>query len=85
MPRQQAVQTGSFRRAVGRTLNQQILRRRVQQAMALLRTSDLPLPDVAARSGFSSANHLTRVFKSSMGRSPGSYRSARNQDDATSA
>lgn len=47
---------------------------RLRHALALLRTSDLPLTAVAARCGFDSASHLSRQVKAATGRAPGALR-----------
>lgn len=74
-----------FRRVLGRTIHDQIVRWRIRLVKRLLRTTHLPLPDVAARTGFSSANHMTKVFKAATGLSPGAYRTEhRSMGDETS-
>lgn len=47
---------------------------RMRHALALLRTSDLPLAAVAARCGLHSASHLTREVKNEVGCTPGAWR-----------
>lgn len=50
--------------------------RRVAHARQLIRESGLPLKDIAAQSGFGSANSLIRTFEKYEGMTPGEYRRA---------
>lgn len=63
-----------FRNTTGQSPHQFVLRQRVETALRLLIETDLPLVLVAARSGFSDQSHLTRVFRSKVGITPGAYR-----------
>jgi LacI family transcriptional regulator len=63
-----------FRDVLGRTILQEIQRVRVERAKHLLVETDLPMPVVAARSGFSSPQRLATVFRQLSGMSPLSYR-----------
>lgn len=63
-----------FRRAVGRSIDQEIRRVRIQKAQRLLHTTDMSMAEVASRSGFPSAQRLTAVFTRLVGESPTSYR-----------
>lgn len=49
-------------------------RRRIQAARELLAASDLPLAEVAGRSGFSSPATLCRAFRAALGASPAAWR-----------
>jgi AraC-like DNA-binding protein len=49
---------------------------RLRTACSLLLTSDLPVPEIAARSGFGDANHFHRVFRRHHGITPHRYRRA---------
>jgi LacI family transcriptional regulator len=66
-----------FKRAVGRTIHQEIQRVRLNRAKALLVGSALPIKQVAAASGFSSVPYLTRVFHRATGETPAEYRRRR--------
>ncbi len=66
----------AFRKHVGRTMLDEIHRVRVERAKSLLATTDLSMPDVAVRSGFSSAPNLSVMFRRETGTTPGSYRRA---------
>jgi LacI family transcriptional regulator len=63
-----------FRRALGRTPHEEIARVRIEQARQLLTHTDLSMPEIARRSGFSNAERLSVVFKYKTGFSPTSYR-----------
>ena len=63
-----------FRRALDRTVQEEIRRARVETAKALLQTTRASLPDIAKQSGFSNAALLSVAFKREVGMPPGSYR-----------
>jgi AraC-like DNA-binding protein len=63
-----------FRRLTGKSIHQYFLEQRLLNAqMELLHTSD-PIKIIAARHGFSSVHHFTRVFCRANGVSPGEFR-----------
>lgn len=64
----------AFRRTTGRPLWAYLLERRVARAEALLGDHTLPLASVALLAGFSSQAHLTTVFRSAKGATPGAWR-----------
>ncbi len=63
-----------FRRVLGRSPLEEIRRVRVDLAKQLLSSTDLPMPIIARRSGFSEAKQLSQVFRSLVGMTPTSYR-----------
>lgn len=63
-----------FRRVVGRTVHEEIRRSQLNTARQLLTTTNLPVEDVARRSGFSSAQYMNTVFQRLLGQTPGRYR-----------
>jgi LacI family transcriptional regulator len=63
-----------FRRSLGRSLHDEIRRVRLDRARRLLVETDLPIPRVAASSGFRDASYLARVFQKELGTSPARYR-----------
>lgn len=63
-----------FRRALGRTVHDELIACRVQRAMKLLAESDIPISEVAEISGFKHQEYLGVVFKSRTGRTPAMYR-----------
>jgi AraC family transcriptional regulator len=64
----------AFRQSTGMSLHGYVLARRMRRSQELLVKSDLPLAAVAEATGFSNQSHLTSVFSTRMGISPGSYR-----------
>jgi AraC family transcriptional regulator len=69
--------TAAFREAAGLPVHQFILRRRVERAVELLENGDLPLAEIAQRSGFAHQAHMNRVVTRLKGLSPGRLRSSR--------
>jgi LacI family transcriptional regulator len=63
-----------FRKVLGRSPLEEIRRVRVDLAKQLLSSTDLPMPIVARRSGFSEAKQLSQVFRALVGTTPTSYR-----------
>jgi LacI family transcriptional regulator len=63
-----------FRSSLGRTVQHEIRRAHVESAKRLLETSDAGLPEIARRSGFSTAALLNVAFRRELGVAPGEYR-----------
>ncbi|MCV2394590.1 AraC family transcriptional regulator [Actinotalea sp. M2MS4P-6] len=63
-----------MRAVYGLSPQQHVLRTRVDRAAALLSTSDLPLAEVAVRSGFYDQAVLTRTFGRLTGETPAQFR-----------
>lgn len=72
----------SFRAAFGETPHRYLQRRRVERAMALLRTTDLPVQDVCVAVGWSSLATFTRSFREIVGETPARYRAASSEPPA---
>jgi len=73
-----------FRRALGRTIMQEVRIAHVELARQLLSTSDATLPEIAKRSGFTNAALLSVAFRRELGVPPGVYRrSARSLQAAS--
>jgi AraC family transcriptional regulator len=70
--------TRLFRRAMGESPHQFVLRLRVEQAQRLLAETSLPLAEIAAACGFAHQSHLTQVFKRYLGLTPRAYRRERS-------
>jgi AraC-like DNA-binding protein len=47
---------------------------RIDRACQLLRSTDLPLLEVALDTGFSDQSYFTKVFRRYIGSTPGAYR-----------
>lgn len=63
-----------FQKLVGRTIHDEILRVKMTHAKRLISQSELPLIDIAFRTGFAQASHMGRVFQQEFGLSPSEYR-----------
>lgn len=63
-----------FKKAVGRTLTEELLRLRVEYAGRLLRETDMKVAAVAMESGFGDHTAMHRAFKQIHDASPGKYR-----------
>ena len=66
----------AFRRSMGVAPHYWLLTRRIEVAKEKLRDRRMSLSDVALVSGFADQSHLTRVFTSMVGVSPGAWRRA---------
>ena len=62
-----------FKRAVGVTPHQWVLRTRVREAERLLRERSMPVVEVALALGFASQTHFTDVFRRATGTTPRLY------------
>jgi LacI family transcriptional regulator len=63
-----------FRRAIGRTPHDEILRVRLNKVRLLLTESDLPLERIADLAGFSHVEYLSVVFRREAGMPPSRFR-----------
>lgn len=69
----------AFKESTGQTPHQWLLSQRVQMARDFLRSTDMPLADIAIACNFCDQSHFSRVFSQQVGTSPGSWRrKARN-------
>jgi AraC family transcriptional regulator len=59
-----------FKRAIGLSPHQYVIKHRVKRAKLLLLTTDLTIADIALQVGFSSQSHLTQQFKRLTGMTP---------------
>jgi LacI family transcriptional regulator len=74
VPLSRSVLERRFRRMLGRTMNDEIVRLRINRAIELLTETELELKMVAKRAGFGSQSYMNAVFKSRLGKTPGSFR-----------
>jgi LacI family transcriptional regulator len=74
VPVSRSVLQRRFRAALGRTVHEVIAGVRLRRAKQLLVETDLPLPAVAERSGFSHSEYLITAFRRATGTTPGAYR-----------
>jgi AraC family transcriptional regulator len=64
-----------FRAATGMTPHQYLTERRIERAKRILRDEEeTSLIDIAARCGFSSQSHMTRVFREQTGVTPSAFK-----------
>lgn len=63
-----------FRKALGKTIHEEILNVRLQRACQLIVETDLPLIEVAEKSGFKHQEYMGVVFKFRLGKTPAQYR-----------
>ena len=63
-----------FRRAVGHSIHDEILRVRLAEAQRLVTTTDLPLKVIAPRAGFLSVSYMTTLFRRHRGTTPAAMR-----------
>src|SRR6202162_1929600 len=66
----------AFRRTLGVAPHQWLIEQRVVLSKDKLRDDGLSLSDVAIECGFSDQSHLTRIFRQTVGVSPGAWRRA---------
>jgi LacI family transcriptional regulator len=59
---------------MGCSIHQEVLRLRVQRAHTLLVETDLPLAEIAERTGFKHQEYMGSVFKIRTGKTPGALR-----------
>lgn len=67
----------SFKQAFGVPPHRYLLTRRIEKATALLRDTDLPITEVAFRTGWGSLGTFGRTFRDITGKSPGEIRACR--------
>ena len=70
-----------FDRAVGETPGAYFLRLRLSAARRFVKDTRIPLADIAARTGFSSASTFSRAFRRAYGLSPQAQRAALNDSN----
>jgi LacI family transcriptional regulator len=63
-----------MRQAIGRSPKAEIIRVRLQLVQDYLLNSNLPLTEIAARTGFQHPQYMSEMFKKKMGKPPGQFR-----------
>jgi AraC family transcriptional regulator len=66
----------AFRRSTGKTPHRWLLLSRLEKSKTLLLKSDSTIAEIARACGFVDQSHLTRVFSTNIGMSPGAWRRA---------
>lgn len=64
----------AFRESTGISPYQWLLKQRIDNAQRLLRTTNLPLSEIALHCGFSDQSHFTRIFSRDVGVTPKVWR-----------
>lgn len=65
-----------FKSAFGMPPHQYLLRARIDRAKSLLKSSNMPIAEIAITCGFNSQSHLATAFRRLVGLPAGAYRSA---------
>ena len=65
-----------FKRSTGSAPHQYVLQQRIERAASLLRSTPLPIAEIAHRCGFNDQSHLANSFKRMHGQSPSAFRRA---------
>jgi AraC family transcriptional regulator len=64
----------AFRVSLGESPHRYLIRCRVARAEQLMRTTPIPLGQIASECGFADQAHFTKVFSAACGMSPGAWR-----------
>lgn len=64
----------SFKRHVGKTPKEYLIKYRIDQAISLLISTDLSIADIAQQCGFSDSSYFSRCFKQSTGQTAAAFR-----------
>lgn len=63
-----------FKEQMGVTFSEFLTRKRLQQAKRILLTSDLPVGEIAEKTGYQTAKYFIQIFKEYEGKTPSKYR-----------
>lgn len=63
-----------FKKELKMGISKYILHQRMHRAKKLLKTTELPIPEISEKVGFSDYNYFSRVYKKTYGKSPKHYR-----------
>jgi AraC-like DNA-binding protein len=74
----------AFRKSVGQSPHEYIIRRRMERAQGLMLSTDKGLSEIAAECGLADQPHFTRLFRRVVGESPAAWRRARANPEAGS-
>ena len=74
----------AFRKSVGQSPHEYIIRRRMERAQCLMLSTDKGLSEIAAECGLADQPHFTRLFRRVVGESPAAWRRARANPGARS-
>jgi LacI family transcriptional regulator len=76
IPMSRSVMERKFRKVIGRSVNEEIIRVQLNRAVELLSSTRLELKEIAQRAGFCTPSYMGAVFRQRLSRTPGSYRAA---------
>lgn len=76
VPLSRRVLESRFRKILGRTPHEEIVRQRISRVQQLLSETELSLREIAERSGFEHPEYLSVCFKQATGQSPSQFRKA---------
>ncbi len=68
-----------FKRQMGVAPTKYIMNLRIQHAIELLDTSDIPINEIGTICGYNNFNFFSRIFKACVGKSPSEYRKNHNK------
>ena len=74
VPQSRRLLENRFKKLIGRTPHQEILRVQLSRVQELLMETELPLEEIAERSGFSHVEYLSVAFKRELGMPPSRFR-----------
>ncbi len=66
----------AFKQSMGMTATNYIAERRIERAKRMLEDTELPISEIALRSGFSSQSHFTTAFRRLAGATPKAFRAS---------
>jgi AraC family transcriptional regulator len=66
----------AFKQSMGMTATSYIAERRIERAKKMLEETEMPISEIALRSGFSSQSHFTTAFRRLAGATPKAFRAA---------
>jgi YesN/AraC family two-component response regulator len=71
-----------FKEQCQMNFSEYVARRKLQKAKELLLKTNLPIAEIASRTGYQAVKYFNKLFKEHEGMSPGQYRSMRNDAEA---
>jgi LacI family transcriptional regulator len=74
VPVSRSVLERRFRKTVGRSINNEIVRLRINKAIELLTETELAMKAIARKTGFGTQSYMNAVFNAKLSKTPGSYR-----------
>jgi LacI family transcriptional regulator len=69
----------AFRNSLGRSISTELRRKRLERCCEMLRGTEMTVADIAAATGFTSADYLHASFKKAFNMTPQSYRARKHE------